>query len=99
MDAHLTIDNQKGFMYQGRFSAILETEPLREKIAAQLRKDQAVQSHVHTMEAALDGMSHHMQRWDEEMIRQLVHTVKVISADHIKVFLCNGIEIDQTVNP
>lgn len=23
MDAHLTIDNQKGFMYQGRFSAIL----------------------------------------------------------------------------
>lgn len=24
MDAHLTIDNQKGFMYQGRFSAILK---------------------------------------------------------------------------
>ena len=53
----------------------------------------------YTMEAALDGMSHLMQQWDEEMIRQLVHTVKVISADHIKVFLCNGIEIDQTVNP
>lgn len=33
----------------------------REKIAARLRKDQAVQSHVHTMEAALDGMSHLMQ--------------------------------------
>ena len=32
MDAHLTIDNQKGFMYQGRFSAILETEPLRKKL-------------------------------------------------------------------
>ena len=71
----------------------------REKIAARLRKDQAVQAHVHTMEEALDGMSHSMQQWDEEMIRQLVHTVKVISADHIKVFLCNGIEIDQTVNP
>ena len=39
MDAHLTIDNQKGFMYQGRFSAILETEPLREKIAAHLKTD------------------------------------------------------------
>ena len=37
MDAHLTIDNQKGFMYQGRFSAILETEPLREKIAVHLK--------------------------------------------------------------
>ena len=71
----------------------------REKIAARLRKDQAVQSHVHTMEAALDGMSHHMQRWDEEMIRQLVHTVKVISSDHIKVYLYDGTEIDQTVNP
>ncbi len=71
----------------------------REKISARLRKDQAVQSHVHTMEAALEGMSHHMQQWDEEMIRQLVHTVKVISADHIKVYLYDGTEIDQTVNP
>ena len=71
----------------------------REKIAARLRKDQAVQSHVHTMEAALEGMSHHMQQWDEEMIRQLVHTVKVISIDHIKVYLYDGMEIDQTVNP
>ena len=69
----------------------------REKIAARLRKDQTVQAHVHTMEAALDGMSHLMQQWDEEMIRQLVHTVKVISADHIKVFLYDGTEIDQTV--
>ena len=69
----------------------------REKVAARLRKDQTVQLHVHTMKAALDGMSHHMQQWDEEMIRQLVHTVKVISADHIKVFLYDGTEIDQTV--
>ena len=69
----------------------------REKIAARLRKDQTVQLHVHTMEAALGGMSHLMQQWDEEMIRQLVHTVKVISADHIKVFLYDGMEIDQTV--
>ena len=69
----------------------------REKVAARLRKDQTVQLHVHTMKAALDGMSHHMQQWDEEMIRQLVHTVKVTSADHIKVFLYDGTEIDQTV--
>ena len=71
----------------------------REKIAARLRKDQTVQLHVHTMKAALDGMSHHMQQWDEEMIRQLVHTVKVISVDHIKVFLYDGTEIGQTVSP
>ncbi len=71
----------------------------REKIAARLRKDQTVQAHVHSMEAALEGMSHHMQQWDEEMIRQLVHTVKVISVDHIKVFLYDGTEIGQTVSP
>ena len=70
-----------------------------EKIAARLRKDQTVQAHVHSMKAALEGMSHHMQQWDEEMIRQLVHTVKVISADHIKVFLYDGTEIDQAVSP
>lgn len=71
----------------------------REKIAARLRKDQTVQAHVHTKEEALDGMSHRMQQWDEEMIRQLVYTVKVISADHIKVYLYDGTEIDQKVSP
>ena len=85
--------------FGGIANEIASLKGQREIIAARLRKDQTVQLHVHTMEAALDGMSHLMQQWDEEMIRQLVHTVKVISADHIKVFLCNGIEIDQTVNP
>ena len=70
----------------------------REKIAARLRKDQTVQLHVHAMEEALDGVSHRMQQWDEEMIWQLVHTVKVISADHIKVYLYDGTEIDQKVS-
>ena len=85
--------------FGGIANEIASLKGQREKIAARLRKDQTVQLHVHTMEAALDGMSHLMQQWDEEIIRQLVHTVKVISADHIKVFLRNGIEIDQTVNP
>lgn len=71
----------------------------QERIAAQLRNNEAAQERVHTMETALDQTSHHIQQWDEEMIRQLVHTVKVISADHIKVFLYDGTEIDQTVSP
>ena len=83
--------------FGGIANEIASLKGQREKIAARLRKDQTVQLHVHTMEAALDGMSHHMQQWDEEMIRQLVHTVKVISADHIKVFLYDGTEIDQIV--
>ena len=51
------------------------------------------------IEAVLDQEDHHMTQWDEEMIRQLVHTVKVISADRIRVYLNDGTEIDQNVSP
>ena len=71
----------------------------REKISAQLRNSEAAQAHVHTIAAVLDQEDHHLTQWDEEMIRQLVHTVKVISADHIRVYLNDGTEIDQTVDP
>ena len=39
-----------------------------------------------------------MTEWNEDTIRQLVHTVKVISADHIKVILTDGTEIHQEVH-
>ena len=35
--------------------------------------------------------------WDEDMIRQLAHTVKVISAAHIRVYLNDGTEIEQEI--
>ena len=71
----------------------------REKISSQLRNSEAAQAHVHQIAAVLDHADHHMTQWDEEMIRQLVHTVKVISADHIRVYLNDSTEIDQTVGP
>ena len=49
--------------------------------------------------AVLDQEDHRITQWDEEMIRQLVHTVKVISADHIRLYLNDGTEIDQKVSP
>ena len=69
----------------------------REKISAQLRNSEAAQEHVRTIAAVLDQEDHHLTEWNEEMIRQLVHTVKVISTDHIRVYLNDGTEIDQTV--
>lgn len=69
----------------------------RERISAQLRNNKASQEHVHTMATVLNQEDHHLTEWDEEMIRQLVHTVKVISADHIRVYLNDGTEIDQEV--
>lgn len=71
----------------------------REKISAQLRNNEAAQEHVHTIAAVLDQEDHRITQWDEEMIRQLVHTVKVISTDYIRVYLNDGTEIDQTVGP
>ena len=76
-----------------------ELKGQQERIAAQLRNNEAAQEHVHTIVAALDQEDHHLNEWDEEMIRQLVHTVKVISADHIRVYLNDGTEIDQAVSP
>lgn len=76
-----------------------ELKRQQERIAAQLRNNQEAQERVHSIETALDREDHHIHKWDEEMIRQLVHTVKVISADHIRVYLNDGTEIDQTVSP
>ena len=76
-----------------------ELKRQQERIAAQLRNNQEAQERVHNTKTALDQEDHHLNEWDEEMIRQLVHTVKVISANHIRVYLNDGTEIDQMVGP
>lgn len=100
-----TLFNQSGSIDKNvvRFSQIANEmaslKEQREKISAQLRNSEAAQEHVRTIAAVLDQEDHHLTKWDEEMIRQLVHTVKVISSDHIRVYLNDGTEIDQTVGP
>lgn len=74
-----------------------ELKKQQERIATRLRNNQAVRKHIHSIEDVLDQADHYMRCWDEEMIRQFVHTVKVISADHIRVYLNDGTEIDQEV--
>lgn len=55
--------------------------------------NQRIESAIHTMESA----SAELTEWDESLIRQLVDTVKVVSADEIIVYLRGGIEIRQDV--
>ena len=76
-----------------------ERKRQQERIAAQLRNNQEAQERAHSIETALDQEDYHIHKWDEEMIRQLVHMVKVTSADHIRVYLNDGTEIDQMVGP
>ena len=43
----------------------------------------------------LESQSAAITEWDESMIRQLIDTVKVLSADRIKVYFHGGIEVEQ----
>lgn len=69
----------------------------REKIAAQLRKNGAAGERVQNAVMAVKRMNHQLTKWDETLIRQLVHTVKVISTSHIQVCLMDGTVIEQEV--
>ena len=88
--------------YEERFSEITqelaELKKQREKISAQLRIKQGVQAQIQRISTATDRMEHHMTEWDEEMIRQIIHTVEVISADRIRVVLVDGSVIMQQVS-
>jgi hypothetical protein len=69
----------------------------RETISTQLRNNTEAQDRIQRTVIVLDKIGHHMTEWNEDDIRQLVHTVKVISADQIKVILTDGTEIHQSV--
>ena len=57
--------------------------------AADLRITEAV--------SVLNTGSAEITEWEESMIYQLVDTVKVLSADRIRVFLHGGIEMEQPI--
>lgn len=88
--------------YADRCKAIkLETAKLKEQqefISVQLRSNRRAQERLHEVTRVLDQSNCHMTEWNEDMIRQLVHTVKVISASQIKVTLYDGTEIYQEVH-
>ena len=85
-----------------RFTEIaLELAALKkrqEEISAQLRNNQGIQGKVNRFASAAERMDHHLNEWDEEFIRQLIHSVEVISADRIRVVLTDGTVIMQEVH-
>lgn len=84
-----------------RFKAISDEmaalKKQQEEIAAQLRQQGRAGERMHSAVTAMARMDHQLTQWDESIIRQLVHTVKVISADRIQVILTDGTEIVQEV--
>ena len=87
--------------YEKRFSEITkelaELKKQQEEISAQFRNNQGVQSKIQRMTAVSDRMEHRLTEWDEETIRQIIHTVEVVSADQIRVVLTDGSVVMQEV--
>ena len=92
--------NMEGYME--RFRAIKNElavlKEKREKISVQLCNDRTAQMKIRNTSMVLEKSNHHMAEWNEYDIRQLVHIVKVISEDRIKVILTDGTEIYQEVH-
>ena len=73
---------------------------LKEQRAALLEQqhtDSAASRRIRDAVRLLDAGSAAITEWDESMIRQLVDTVTVLSADRILVRLRGGVEIEQPV--
>lgn len=91
-----------GYMdYAEKFKAISEQMgDLREQKALILEAQQAdlaVNGRIQQAEELLNSASPEITEWDEELIRQAVETVKVLSDHEILVCLRGGIEIRQEV--
>lgn len=69
----------------------------REQMVQQLRENGLGTQKLEKARMVLTGATADFTTWQEDTIRRFVHTVKVLSADHIKVYLNNGAEIDQEV--
>lgn len=75
-----------------------EAAELREKkanIEMQRQNNASTVRRIEDAAAAMEQASCHISQWDEGIIRQLVDTVKVHSANKITVYLKGGVQIDQ----
>lgn len=92
--------NGGGYMnYADDFKRITnEISSLRERKARLLEQQNLDFAANHRIQNAVDifsTASAEITEWDESMIRQLIDSVKVLSADRIKVYFYGGIEVEQ----
>ena len=69
----------------------------RNTLLAQEQADSAANKRISDAVQILNSGSADITEWDESVIRQLVDTVKVLSADKILVYLRGGREVEQTI--
>ena len=79
-----------------------EVSALRKKrtfLEEQRRNNAAASQRIESAASAMENGQAEKLEWDETLIRQLVDTVKVISAEKIVVYLRGGFEIEQEILP
>lgn len=85
--------------YTAQLKALMdEAAALKEKrafIQEQQRTNAEATRRIQAATAALEEASPNITEWDEPTIRQLVETVKVLSADKIEVYLRGGAIVQQ----
>lgn len=75
-----------------------EAAALKEKrslIQCQQKSNEEVSRRIEAATAIMEAASPDIAEWDESTIRQLVETVKVLSAERIEVYLRGGVKIAQ----
>ena len=69
----------------------------RSQLLDRQNSNSAINRRIQDAVNVLNSGSAEITEWDESVIRQLVDTVKVLSADRIRVYLRGGMEIEQTL--
>lgn len=69
----------------------------RKQIEVQRQNDKASAQRINSAASLLDSISPVLTEWDEPTVRQMVDTVRVLSAEAITVYLRGGIEIQQEI--
>ena len=95
-------EESNGFMkytadFQRITNEIAELKDRKSYLLEQQQNDSAANKRISDAMELLNGHSAEITDWDENIIRQLVDSVKVLSADRVRICLRGGIEIERTV--
>ena len=83
--------------FQSITNEIAELKAQRAQVEAQREANAAVTQRMNTAAVLLTEAPPELTEWDESIIRQLVDTVRVVSAEQIVIYLQGGIEIAQKI--
>ncbi len=72
-----------------------ELQTRLEEIRGQKEKQAIRQSRLEDIYTIVDGLKNHPLEYDDELIRQMIDTIVVLSKDKIRIVFKGGLEIDQ----